>query len=267
MGRVLLATGTIAIVAAASIAMGLRLTPPQSVSALGQKVTVGTTGLSFDLSGPAEVVLFGQAMPTRVRFLGPVRPRLELADITINQQVASLFAPDTRPGAATALGDELASGWKRYFAWEVGFVAMFALLLLGIIAGWRRHAWTWRKTVLTIVGGLVVVEALNLGVIMLTAYSAPRILRRVDSLGALVGRSDQPPISPAPGPPLVGVQALVLGDSTAAGVGNAPLPDPTPEDRACGRSVDAFAVHLAEVNGWEVRNLACGGATIRSGIL
>jgi lysophospholipase L1-like esterase len=31
--------------------------------------------------------------------------------------------------------------------------------------------------------------------------------------------------------------------------------------------VDAFAVHLADVNRWNVRNLACSGATIRSGVL
>ena len=38
-----------------------------------------------------------------------------------------------------ALGGQLASGWKRYFAWEITFVAVGALLLLGMIAGWRRH--------------------------------------------------------------------------------------------------------------------------------
>jgi lysophospholipase L1-like esterase len=82
-----------------------------------------------------------------------------------------------------------------------------------------------------------------------------------------VGHSEQPPIRAAPGPPFLDVQALVLGDSTAAGIGNAPVKDASRADRACGRSSEAFAVHLAQVNEWTVRNLACGGATIRHGLL
>jgi lysophospholipase L1-like esterase len=113
----------------------------------------------------------------------------------------------------------------------------------------------------------MIVEGINVGLIMLTATTAPRILRDAHSLGALVGRSELAPIPAAPGPPLTGVQAVVIGDSTAAGVGDAPLPDPTPEDQACGRSSDAYAVHLGDVNRWTVKNLACGGATIRTGIL
>jgi len=119
----------------------------------------------------------------------------------------------------------------------------------------------------TIAGGLLLVEAVNVGLIMLTATTAPAKLRGVTSLGELVGRDEDAPIAAAPGPALTGVQAVVLGDSTAAGLGDAPLPDPTALDQACGRSVDAFAVHLADVNRWNVRNLACSGATIRSGVL
>jgi lysophospholipase L1-like esterase len=266
-GHLLLSIGVLLAVAVVSITLGLRVTPTQSVTALGQTVAVGTTTPSWSLRGPGQVDLFGQSLPTRVRFWGPIRPRLVLTDITINEQVASLFAPSTHAGSVTALGDRLAAAWKRYFGWEIVFVALFALLLLGVIAGWRRHAWTWKKTLVTIVGGLLVVEAINVGVIMLTAFSAPTILQSVHSLGALVGRTDPTPIRAAPGPPLVGVQALVLGDSTAAGIGTAPLRSATKADQACGRSSEAFAVHLAQVNDWTVRNLACGGATIRHGIL
>ena len=266
-GRVLATTGTLAIITVASIAFGLRVTPLQSVSALGQTVAVGTASPTLSLSGPGEVDLFGQPLPTQVRFLGPVRPRLVLTSITINQQVAGLFAPSTHEGSAAALGDRLASGWKRYFLAEIAFVALGASLLLGVVAGWRRHAWSWKRTVVTLVGGLVVVEMINVGLIMLTATTAPDILHRVHSLGELVGRSEQAPIQAAPGPTLPGVQAVVLGDSTAAGLGDAPLPHPTPADDACGRSIDAYAVHLGDVNRWDVRNIACGGATIRNGIL
>lgn len=263
----LVVAGTLLAITVASIAFGLRVTPPQTVSALGQTVGVGTAAPSFSLSGPGEVDLFGQPLPTSVRFLGPVRPRLVLNSITLNQQVAGLFDPATSDGSAKALGDELARGWTRYFVWEIAFVGLGALLLLGIVAGWRRHAWSWKKTVVTIAGGLVLVEAVNVGLIMLTATTAPAKLQRVTSLGELVGRDEDAPIAAAPGPALTGVQAVVLGDSTAAGLGDAPLPDPTALDQACGRSVDAYAVHLADVNRWNVRNLACSGATIRSGVL
>ena len=263
----LFVAATLVFVTVASIAFGLRVTPLQSVSALGQTVGVGTAPPTASLSGPGEVDLFGQSLPTEVRFLGPVRPRLVLTNISLNDQVFGLFSPETRAGSATTLGDQLAGGWKRYFLWEIGYVAIGALLLLGIIAGWRRHAWSWKKTLATVLGGLVIVEAVNIGLIALTATTAPRILRDAHSLGALVGRSEEAPIAAAPGPLLRGVQAVVIGDSTAAGLGDAPLPDPSELDQACGRSADAYAVHLGDVNRWTVRNLACGGATIRSGIL
>src|SRR4029077_10552800 len=150
---------------------------------LGQTVAVGATSPTLSLSGPGEVDLFGQPLPTKVTFIGPVRPRLVLTSITINQQLAGLFEPGGGKGPAAALGDQLASGWTRYFATEIAFVAMGALLLLGVVAGWRRHAWSWRRTAATIIGGLVLVEALNVGVIMLTAYTAPSRFRDVHSLG------------------------------------------------------------------------------------
>ena len=219
-GHVLLGVATLVVITVASIAFGLRITPLQPVSALGQTVGVGSTSPTASLRGPGEVDLFGQPLPTQARFLGPVRPRLVLTEITLNQQVAGLFAPDTQPGSAAALGEQLANGWKRYFAWEITFVAVGALLLLGMIAGWRRHLWSWKKTLVTVLGGLLVVEAINVGLIMLTATTASSVLHDVHSLGELVGRS-----------------------------------------------ADAYGVLLGRVNRWNVRNLACSGATIRNGLL
>ena len=152
--RALVGLATIAVITVASIGFGLRITPLQSVSALGQTVGVGVTSPTASLRGPGEVDLFGQPLPTQARFVGPVRPRLVLTDITLNQQVAGLFSPDTQAGSAAALGEQLANGWKRYFAWEITFVAVGALLLLGMIAGWRRHRWSWKKTLVTVLGGL-----------------------------------------------------------------------------------------------------------------
>jgi lysophospholipase L1-like esterase len=59
----------------------------------------------------------------------------------------------------------------------------------------------------------------------------------------------------------------VIGDSTAAGLGNRPLPEPSQADRACQRSADSYAADLANANGWQVTNLACSGATIARGLL
>jgi lysophospholipase L1-like esterase len=102
---------------------------------------------------------------------------------------------------------------------------------------------------------------------MVTAFTAPGILRDVRSLDGLVGREQQPPIPAVPGPAMPSVQAVVLGDSTAAGLGGPALEDADARDEACERSSFAFAETLAAVNGWTVDNLACSGATIEDGIV
>lgn len=115
---------------------------------------------------------------------------------------------------------------------------------------------------------LVVVETVNLGAVVLTAVGAQRALAHVHSLNQLVASS---PIAPGarqlarPVPP--GIQEVVLGDSTAAGAGLAPVADPSPVDRACGRSSDSYAEDLARANGWRAMNLACDSATISQGLL
>ena len=232
-------------VAVASIAFALRVTPDQSVSALGQTVAVGTAPPTLTTSGPGEVVLFGQSLPTQVDFVGPVRPRIVLTEISVGEQVEGLFRPGRAAPTPADLGDELAQGWRRYFVWQIGFVAVAAVVLLGAIAGWRRD--DGRRTVITVVGGLVVVQVLNLGVIMVTAATAPGILAQVGSLSELVGRAEATPV-PASGPTLHRVQAIVMGDSIAAGLGGPPSAEPTRADEVCERSTFAFAAILARVN-------------------
>ena len=249
----------------ASIAFALQVTPERSVSSLGQTITVGTAPPTWATEGPGQVVLFGQTLPTRVHFVGPVRPRLTLTDISINQQVSGAFGPGPHAPIAETLGAALASGWRTYFLYEIGFVALGAVLLLGAFAGWRRYG--GMKTAVLIVGGLLFVEAVNLGAIMVTAFTAPDILRDVQSLNEIVGRSEEVPVAPAVGPDLPAVQAVVLGDSTAAGLGGPPLPHPHGLDEACGRSAFAFARTLARVNDWKVDNFACSGATVAHGVL
>jgi hypothetical protein len=78
------------LVAFASITVALLVTPLQSVSTAGQTVRVGAAAPTLSAAGPGELDLFGQRLPTAIRFLGPVRPRLPLNSITLNQQLATL---------------------------------------------------------------------------------------------------------------------------------------------------------------------------------
>src|ERR1039457_2219083 len=72
--------------AVAGIAVALRETHSQTVNGAGQVITVGATAPTLSLSGPGEIDLFGQSLPTNLPFVGPVRPRLQLAQITINSE-------------------------------------------------------------------------------------------------------------------------------------------------------------------------------------
>ena len=284
------------VVAAAAIALALAVTPMQRITVAGQVINVGATSPDLSFSGPGEMDLFGQKLATTQQFAGPVRPRLELAHITINGELSNFVegagpktaqkgggAKDTNNGGApkdahngtrskgaastdaATLGGQLAAGWKRYFGWEIVITGAGALLILGALAGWRRMSRS--ETIKLLAAGLVVAEGINLGAIMIAAYSAPSALRQARSLNQLVGSQNEiPPIAPK-GPTLHGVRAVVLGDSTAAGAGLPAVAGASRTDRDCGRSSDSYAADLATVNGWNVLNLACNGATIRHGIL
>jgi lysophospholipase L1-like esterase len=251
--------------AGAAIAVALLVTPLQTVNVAGQVIQVGATGPSLSLSGPGQVDLFGQNLPTNLRFAGPVRPRLQLSQITINSELTTFIQGDHPAEAERILGGRLADGWKRYFAWETAIAGAGALVLAGAVAGWRRLS--RRATVRLLVAGLVVTEAVNVGAIMITTYTAPGELRKVHSLNELVGTETHLPRIRPTGPPLTGVQVVVMGDSTAAGDGLAPVPGADGTARACGRSSDSYAGDLSLANGWNVLNLACDGATISQGLL
>ncbi len=251
--------------AVVAIALALWITPMQSVSATGQTIQVGVTGPSWSLSGPGELDLFGQRIPTAIQFVGPVRPRIQLARITLSEQLTEFARSGGSQTTARAMEQALVRGWEHYFYWQIAVVAAVSLVLLGAIAGWRRSS--RRHTIVLLTVGLLVAQAINLGAIMVTAYTAPHRLSQVDSLAALVGRA---PVLPAPQPtgasPGSGTVA-VIGDSTAAGLGNTPLPHPSQADSACQRSADSYALDLASVNNWQVTNLACSGATVQAGLL
>ena len=251
--------------AGAAIAIALQVTPPQTVSVAGQVIQVGTNTPNFSLSGPGEVDLFGEALPTEMRFTGPVRPRLQLSQISINSQLTEFVQGDHPAGAERVLGARLADGWKRYFAWEIVIAGAAALVLAGAIAGWRRLP--RGATLKLLAAGLFLTEAVNVTAIMLTAYSAPQLLRQVHSLNELVGTETRLPSIRPYGKSLPGVQIVVIGDSTAAGAGLAVAPRSSDGSRACGRSLDSYAADLSAANHWRVLNLACNGATISHGLL
>ncbi len=140
-----------------------------------------------------------------------------------------------------------------------------AVLLAGAIAGWARFS--LRRTLVLLGVGLVLTEAVNLGGIMVTAYSAPARLRQAGSLTGLVGQSRLPVATKAAGAAEPGVQAVVMGDSTAAGLGLPARAHPDKLDRACHRSRYAYSVDLAALSNWDVLNLACSGATVAAGLL
>jgi lysophospholipase L1-like esterase len=251
------------VLACGAIAVALQVTPMQTVAVAGQVIQVGATAPDLSLSGPGEIDLFGQSLPTNIQFTGPVRPRLQLSQISINSELTTFVEGTKAAGAERIIGARLADGWKRYFAWETAVTGAGMLILVGALAGWRRVP--HRTTLKLLAAGLLIAEALNVGAIMVTTYTAPALLRQVHSLSTLVGSQSRLPRIDPPGRPLRRVQAVVIGDSTAAGAGLALAPGTTA--RACGRSADSYAADLSSVNKWRVLNLACDSATISHGVL
>jgi hypothetical protein len=256
------------VVAAASIWLALAIAPMQPVNAAGQSASVGATMPSLSLRGPGELDLFGQAIPTRPQFGGPIRPRLQLTRITIDPQVVRALRSDGSRKIELSLSQQLAAGWERYFVIETIIAAGFAVPILAGLAGLAAHAGLTRaKAIAAVAVGVIAVVGVNVGGILLTASGTPATLRSVRTLDDLVGTSPVPAPDPPQGRAQPGIQAVVIGDSTAAGDGLPKAANASTLERACGRSPDAYANALAEVNNWQVLNLACDSATIENGLL
>jgi len=249
-------------VTAGAIWLALRVTPLQTVSAAGQTAQVGATLPSASLRGPGELDLFGQVMATKPQFTGPIRPRLALEHITIDPQVVQMLRADGSTKVELTLSQQIAAGWERYFVWETLIAVGFAAIPLVTVAALRRRPAIWKM----LATGVAVTCLVNVGGIALTASSTPKLLRSVKTLDDLVGVD--PLAVPAPiGAAQPGVQAVVIGDSTAAGWGLPWGQRPSGEAQACGRSPESYAADLAAANQWNVLNLACGSATIENGII
>jgi lysophospholipase L1-like esterase len=252
------------LVAAIAITVSLLVTPMQSVTAVGQQFQVGTASPSWHLSGPGELDLFGQRLATSTVFAGPLRPRIALTRISLSEQLTQ-FAPAAGGSAPQDVARALVRGWEHYVAWQSVLVALVALVLAGAVAGWRR---TSRRAAIGFIAAAVVAALVtNISLVALTSITTPERLRTVTSLQALVGGAPLAPIAPPTALPSRTVRAVVIGDSTAAGLGNPLVDSATAADRACGRSRDSFAADLAANTGLSVVNLACSGATIAQGLL
>ncbi|HEU5032932.1 MAG TPA: GDSL-type esterase/lipase family protein [Spirillospora sp.] len=261
--RMLLNVAAFLFLCGLSIWLAVRITPMQTVKAAGQTVQVGATSPRLSGSGPGEVDLFGQAISTRAEFSGPIRPRLELTHITINAQVGQ-FARDGNHGTLV-LSARLTDGWRRYLLWETLVSVGFSALLLAAATGAQR--WSGATKVKVLAAGMGCVLAANSTCVYLLASSTPKALKKVDSVDDLVGRAPSSPVRPARGPALDDVNAVVIGDSTAAAIGNPLVDDPNALDKACKRSRDSYSVYLAQTNRWNILNLACSGATVTAGVL
>ncbi|HEY0938356.1 MAG TPA: GDSL-type esterase/lipase family protein, partial [Trebonia sp.] len=191
-----------------------------------------------------------------------IRPRLALEHITIDPQVIQMLRADGPSKVALTLSQQLAAGWERYFLWETLIAAGFAVIPLVAVAAVRRRPRIWKL----LAGGIAVVAAVNAGGIVLTASGTPQVLRSVKTLDDLVGVDTLTRTAPAAAA-RPGVQAVVIGDSTASGWGLPWGAGTTAEDQACGRSPESYAADLAAANQWNVLNLACGSATIENGLL
>jgi len=263
--RRVLAVAAVVLAAVLSAFVALEVTPMQTVTVAGQVISVGAAP-RLGLSGPGEVELFGQGLPTKISIPSPIQPRLQLSQITLNSELANFVQGRSPSRAGTTLRKRLVAGWERYFAWETAIAAAAALILAGAVAGWRRLS--WKSTGLRLAAVLVFTVAVNLGAIALAANGARAGLRHVSSLTQLVGSQDvSVPHPRAIHRPLHGIEEVVLGDSTAAGAGLPLVSATSKADSACGRSSQSYAFDLASVNNWKALNLACDSATIAHGLL
>jgi lysophospholipase L1-like esterase len=272
------------VLALAFVAMTLALavTPKASVSVFGQGVKVGAVAPSLDLglSGPGEADLFGEGIVETVQhFDGPIRPLIVWQRFNRNDDAAAFIQSGSDGGKRTVatgsaeVGHELAAGWTRYFGWLVAaagllggvlyLVTVGAVALTGTDRGRRTRGAHLGLLAATVAASLLV----TLGFTALTVRTAVDQLGSVTSLSDLVGTANLAPVPGAVGPKRTNVDVVVIGDSTAAGIGNAPLPKPTKQDTACQRSSDAYAASLQSVGGVSVLNLACSSATVANGLL
>ena len=270
------------VLALAAMTLALAVTPKASVSVFGQSVKVGAVapGIHLGLSGPGEADLFGEGIVETVQhFEGPIRPLIVWQRFNRNDDAAAFIQSGSDGGRRTVatgsaeVGRSLAAGWTRYFGWLVVVAGLLGgalyLASVGVVAllghehRRRTRAGHLRLLATSVVAALVV----TLGFTALTVRTAVDQLGSVTSLSDLVGTANLVPVPSPVGPKRTDAEVVVIGDSTAAGLGNAPLGKPTRQDTACQRSADAYASTLQSIAHVSVLNLACSSATAAAGLL
>lgn len=261
----------------AAIAIAVHETPGERVSAFGQQAEVGGYA-SASLSGPGHLNLFGESFATVPRFRGLIRP-------TFTWEVAQTADSSTRYFESVAskretLVERLADGWRNYYRNElqealklsvlIGLSPLVGLLLVSLPYGIpelrseRRFHRQLAFSGLAVCASIASTLVINYASIRFTATDMAALPHYITTPEQLVGADPLRVV--AHGRPIAGGTIVVLGDSTAAGVGNAPLPHPTLEDQLCQRSDDSFAEDMARPQNWRVLNFACSGATIQTGL-
>jgi hypothetical protein len=86
--RRVLAAVAVVLAAVLAACAALEITPMQTVSVAGQVIQLGAAP-RLGLSGPGEVDLFGQGLPTAISIPGPILPKLQLSQITLNSELAN----------------------------------------------------------------------------------------------------------------------------------------------------------------------------------
>jgi hypothetical protein len=266
------------------IPLVVHLTPDQRTTVLGQYVAVGARDPEPTLSGPAQLVQIGNtSFDLRpVQIVGPLRPRISLGPISRDDVPDRALDPAAVPAVESAAREALVQAFVRWYSWAglgVVLVAVAASGLVGclrILVSLRRAGRAGGPGVAELAarssGAIarmtllaVVVSVIAWGACGVAAYRGTvEGLRQVGSLTDLVGAAT---VTPSPvGPVVSGYSGVVIGDSRVARLGGPPLPEPTPDDTACRRSVDSAAAELALLRGTRVLDLACAGASIRDGL-
>jgi hypothetical protein len=253
----LTAVCVVVVVPLASIAVSLLVSPAQSIQTAGQSLELSAGPPSLSTSGPGTLALFGQSIPTTQQFAGPIRPRLQWAEVThYDQLLLALRRPRD-------LGQDLRDGWTSYFTRQLVITVLIAATLAALTLLLARRHWplvlTGMLAAALMAGG---VDAAGVS----SAASGLNQLSQVGTLDQLVGRSPLAVVAPPPKRTSTTATTVVIGDSTAAGAGNPVVLNATPEDVACRRSRDSYAADIAAVNGSAVVNLACTNASIEEGL-
>jgi hypothetical protein len=203
-----------------------------------------------------------------------------------NADAARVFDPLTSAQAQAQAIDNVTRGFLRWYVWGGLGLLLFSLAaaagagclrMLAVLRARSRAGADEPRSVTEIwhhlSGAIARMTALAVAASALAwlaagglAYTGTvRGLSEVGSLSDLVGSSS---VSPEPaGPAVVGFTGAVIGDSRAVRVGGPLVAAPSPDDAACGRSIDSLAAEVGSLLDVSVLNAACPSATIASGLL